>query len=329
MAITIQPIGSPSATQQTTSFVNNGFTTDTNGGIQFPLQQGVPYKSLYHFRLIPQPNYQGCIAGSGGAFEQAAAGNIPLNTVAVAGATVGYNTSTPITYLGQFPCIQLDCEREVSFTWTAPTTAPVNIVITGVDYRGVSISEQLTVDVGNTNNFSSKMYSIIQSINFSANPGVTFRVGNSNTIGLPYLLLNLADVVSCTWNNATINAFNGDVLTGINWRLANAGVPVNVPSLTNAVSTRGRVSLPSSPDGLTILSLCYFVYGADSEVNGNLQNNWYTDITMAAVSNNFSGKAVFPYLTPYDLLGVQYPGNTLPPPQGDGFFQVYTNALAL
>lgn len=101
MSITTQILQSKNQNfiEQTTSFINNGFSSDTNGGVQFPLQRGVPYQSRYAFKVIPQPINTTCVAQS---ILISAAGYIPLNSQNTASTTPqGSFITKSIPYSGE------------------------------------------------------------------------------------------------------------------------------------------------------------------------------------------------------------------------------------
>jgi hypothetical protein len=351
MAITAQPTkvisGTPTIVQgsaQVTSFVNNSFTSDTNGGIQFPLQQGVPMQATYLYTVIPAENNQTCVVTTVGATTS---GYLTLNAVGTT-TTGNYvnNVTTAVTYYGQpiilpsttvsdvvtFPgitspgftggaCIQLDCERCLSFNFASHATQACYITIGGWDYRGVAVSEQLTINSSsNLGVYSSQMYSIIGFIYVSSSTtGAVFTVGSGSNIGLPYACPNPGNLINVSWNN---ESYEDQLVIGNPWRSATDGTANNAPSLTTATSARGCIVAPTTPDGNIQLSVYYLVYGADSETNTNIANLNPSALAQYYVSTNVGGTYVWPYLVPQDLVGMQYPGD-------NAAFTAYTTSLAI
>lgn len=339
MAITTQILDRnnlvTSGIPQTVSFVNNSFTSDTNGGVQFPLQQGVPMQAIYRFKVIPAAVDNTCIAqphtfGSAGfvtfnaASTPAPSGDIPYCTNVIYYKGQVINLPINPNFTGGNGCLKLDCERTICFNWGGATTNNFSITIAGWDYRGTAVCETLSYTSGSPadgETYSTKAYSIIGYIYVSGAPGNAFSVGTefdfgtpeSGGIGLPYFAVNTTDIIMITWGGAVLDETNPDDFTpGHSWREAS-------PSLTSGPS-RGVVTVSSPPDGVTALCVTYFAYGADSETNANLQNLVPSTVVDYKIQENVSGNPVFPYLTPYDLVGMQYPGNM-------DAYQVYADAL--
>jgi hypothetical protein len=328
MAITVQPTNANDqlmlGNQQVTSFVSNSFTTDTNGGVKFPLQEGVPMQTMYLFKVIPAAYLDDCIYAG----NDNISGYVPLLTTGTAGTTVivGYRGQPIITgftptpgFTGGVNVIQLDCERSIGITFNDFTTAETVVTIGGWDYRGIAVSEQLTIPIGETYFASVRPYSIIGYINFSALPGVGIKIGTNNTIGLPYMVTNLTDIINIVYDEEPLS-LTDDVVVGNVWRSATNGVPNNIPEITGTLSARGVINLPAAPDGVAILSVYAFIYGADGETNTNIQNLIPSTLSIYSVSNNVSGEATWPSLVPQDLVGMQYPGD-------NAVFAAYTAAL--
>lgn len=296
-----------SATKQTTSYTNNGFTTDTVGGVTFPLQQGVPYQNLYTFKVIPAVDSNTCVTSS-----QAWPGSGVSYTLNTADTTSGTQTISKYVYYNGTHGIKLDCERAVSLTVSGTTTTTTYITVTGYDYRGVAVSYISGISSGLTGTFCMALpISIVTGIYASANPGVNLSFGNSGadfsdyaTIGLPYYLPSLSYIVSCAWDGESIAVSSSTVKIGNPWR---SSPPTSLGSGTQYA--RGGVILPSAPDGSKMLLVTYFVYGSDSEINSELQNNIQSTLNIVDVQQNTDSQYVWPYLTKYDLVGMQYPGD--------------------
>lgn len=357
MAITTQLLNSKGLiTQgipQTTSFVNNSFSTDTNGGIQFPLQKGVPMKSIYVFKITPAPSgtsaSKTCVAQAQ-AITNTGGGNLTLNAgnsttgspdgyvqnysyrVAYSGAPIvltGDASTLNPRFTGGANCILLDCERTLSITnaGSAATTAPVNVTIGGWDYRGTPVAEQFTIDSGlaaGSNRVSEKTYSIVGYVNISGNAGTNVlwssgifgQAGSSVAgIGLPYFLSDINDCISL-YQAGISYAPSAYVIPGTNWRSLTA------PTITSNAAC-GRLEYPVTPDGQETIVLTYLVYGSDSETNANVQNLYEPTLLQYAFQTNQKTPAqyVLPYLTINDLTGMQYPGDIVQ-------YQAYVKACA-
>lgn len=355
MAITTQLLNSKGLiTQgipQTTSFVNNSFSTDTNGGIQFPLQKGVPMKSIYMFKITPAESIS---ATSKTSIAQAQAitanggGNLTLNAgnsetsqglvdfyshrVAYSGAPIvltGNQSTLNPRFTGGANCILLDCERTVSISngGTAATTAPINVTIGGWDYRGTPVAEQYTINAGlgvGSNKISEKTYSIVGYVNISGNAGASVlweagTYGQATTsvagVGLPYFLSDKNDVISLSQGGVP-QAWQTYVIPGTNWRSLTA------PTITSNAAC-GRLQFPITPNGIDAIALTYLVYGADSETNANVQNLYEPTLLQYSFETNQKTPAqyVLPYLTINDLVGMQYPGDIVQ-------YQAYVKACA-
>lgn len=300
-------------TPQVTSFVNNGFCTDTNGGIQFPLQQGVPMQSIYVWNVIPAQNVGGCIVDSWQpAIPNTGGSYAPLETTATVGGGLVTNVATPITYLGN-PCLLLDCERDLYCSVLLPADEDLTITITGYDYRGVEVVSEFTLDEGETAASSPKMFSIIKSIFLEGSSAYPLSVGTGTNISLPYYAVSENQIMGVLFDNTIVS---GAFTPGYDWRLS-------APTIT---SSSARPYIAVDTDGTSQLTVFMFVYGADSETNANISNFYAPALASYSIQETASSTAdtpiyAFPYLTPYDLVGLQYPGNS-------DFIEIYTNALA-
>lgn len=324
---------------QTTSFVGNGFTTDTCGGVPFPTHRGVPMQTVYTYNVIPAAFSTTCVVNSflyQGNMPEGGI-NVTLNSVdTLSAATVGEPTTSVFTvppYISRVirfnnkSCIQLDCERNLYFIFSGVMATAPMITITGYDYRGVRVQEILETNTTYQFFTSTKPYSLIESINMSSNPQTRLSVGNFSAFGLPYYCPNASSILSMNWNGTYLN--EDDFIPPVNWRFNNPSpsigpFPVFQDEDTFS-SARGMVVPVSSPNDLTgqdALVVQYFVYGADSEVNNNIGNYNQSDISQWWIQRNASDTAyALPYLTSYDLTGVQYPGDS-------AFIESYTDLLA-
>ncbi len=352
MAITTQLLDSKGLiTQgipQTTSFVNNSFSTDTNGGIQFPLQKGVPMKSIYTFKITPAPSGTSAAKTSVAQSQVISAsinmtlnavsastgveGIVPYysNRVAYSGApivlTANASTINP-RFTGGSNCILLDCERTLSITNAAGAATGADAVITigGWDYRGTPVAEQFTFPAGTgagSSKISEKTYSIVGYINVNPGAPVTLSAGTYGLagtsvagVGLPYFLSDINDVISL-YQNGIPQTVATYVIPGTNWR------GLTAPTITNNGAC-GRLQFPITPTGSSTIALTYLVYGADSETNANLQNLYQPTLLQYSFQTNQRTPAqyVSPYLTINDLTGMQYPGDLVQ-------YQAYVKACA-
>lgn len=298
----------PGATKQTTSFTNNGFSTDTLGGFNFPLQKGVPYQNLYTFKVIPAIDSDTCVASSQS--WPGATTSYTLNTTNTVSGT--QLLSTAFLYNG-LPAIRLDCERSVSIKTTGTTTATIAVTISGLDYIGnpLQVVEGITAGFNGSIGLSAPI-SVITSITSSANPGVPLSFGNGGQrIGLPYFLSQLSYVTSCTWDTTAVSINSTNITVGTIWRQT---PPI---SLLFTNTPRGYVTVPTDADGVRPLVITYLVSGSDSEMNGELANLNQSTLKLinanVAVAGNKpgfpTGQYIWPYLTQYDLVGMNYPGD--------------------
>lgn len=293
-----------SAIKQITSYTNNGFTTDTVGGVTFPLQQGIPYQNVYTFKVIPASESNTCVTSS-----QSWPGSTTSYALNTADTLNGTETISKYVYYNGQAGIKLDCERGISMTMAGTTTQTTFITMNGFDYRGIPVSFTGGISSGASGTYSFNYpISIVTSITASANPGVNLSFGNASGgyfnshIGLPYYLANKAFIVNCVWGDDDIDV-STNVTLGQNWRTT---PPVDA-SLN--IGARGNVQLGSAADGESMLIVTYFVYGSDSEMNSELQNNIQSTLNIVQVQQNSDDQYIWPYLTKYDLVGMQYPGD--------------------
>lgn len=295
---------------QMTSYVQNGMSTDINGTL-FPLQSGVPLQNLYLFDIIPAYLSSNCISNS----NTWQPGGQPLNQTNTGSDNNIISTALNLKNITGFGIsnrdvtgILLDCERGISLSFSGGTLiANTTVTVTGFDYLGnaLQFSQALSGTVGTV--YINQPISIVTSVVFSANfnPGgsgavTNVAIGNSNIIGLPYYLPNLNSLIQVGW---TGSEFLSTVTPGNNWRITN---PSSTP-----VPVRGSVNLPSNADGENLLTVLYYVYGSDSELNAELNNANQSSLKIASIqtSTGSNPQTVIPYLTQYDLTGVVYPAD--------------------
>lgn len=304
MALTTPVVG---ANIEKPTYLPNGLNLDVTG-TNFPLQQGVPLQNVYMFKVVPAPESTTCIAASGSWLG--ATTSYTLRTSAVtSGAFV---ISSPVTVSG-VAGVKLDCERGVSVTFASASTQDTTFIFTGYDYRGVAIqfSQPLGSGVTGTINVGTPM-SIITSITATANPGVNVSFGNAASsggtgswIGLPYACRLLGYVVAANWNGIPFTVSSANSYLADPWR---ANPPTSLPDGTSDIA-RGIVELPSVSDGSKVLTLTYFVEGSDKELDGQLSVRNQSALNLLQVEQNSNDEFVWPNLTTYDLVGMQYPGD--------------------
>lgn len=298
----------PTAKPQTTSYTNNGFSTDTiPGGVNFPLQQGVPYQNLYTFKVIPVVNNSTCIGQA-----QTWPGASTSYTFNSSNTVVDDKIITKAVSYNNFQAIKMDCERSVCITTTVAATDTSVVTITGYDYRGVSISASVTLESGEHGHYITYVpFSIVTSVIADVDPGVEVSIGNGNAesgyvvIGFPYALCQSEFLIDYTYGTETVN--RGNIIVANPWRLT---PPLTqIQDITDNSSARGGIYFPFLIDGTSPLVVTYLVGGSDSEMNAEIQNEIQSTLNIVGVQKNTSEKYVIPYLTKYDLVGMQYPGD--------------------
>lgn len=291
---------------QVTSHTLNGFTVGVNS-VQFPLQTDVPLQPIYTFKVVPAVVAAACIAPSFAFSGTIPGGGWVLPLVTTIQGTAPNITATPLNFLGT-PGVFLDCERAVKFYYSGTVTTTHTITVTGYDYLGTALNQAITVTTGTTAN-TTACFAIVTSIVFSTNPGsgVSVTVGTSGIIGLPYFLSTAQFVTYSSWNGTTLAAGSGTVNVGYNWR-QNGGQ-------STTTIARGSVNTgTNAPDGTRMLVISYYVYGADSEANAEVQNLNQSSLKIYNFKKNATSEypaPIFatPYFTKYDLTGVQFVGD--------------------
>lgn len=319
MAITYPALPGQNIIQQVTGSTTNGYSQGVNL-ISFPQNNAIPVQTDYTFIAVPATPSATAIAQVQTPTNNA----LVLNTVNTPAPPVALNVfieSIVSPYLGS-NCIVLDMERQAKLTFSAkPTTVGVTATMNGYDYRGVQCtqtSSALNAISGTTYLFPNPI-SVIQSITFSASLGgsPTVSAGTNSSIGLPYYLHDLSFVSNLWWNNSPVTPSTSNISIGNNWR---SGPPLTAASVT--VPCRGLVNLPSAPTSAAKLVCSYFVYGEDSELNGQIANLNQSSLSIAGITPNTSLTAfVMPTLLVPDTTGVQYPGDLT-------FATAYANQLA-
>lgn len=298
----------PRPVRQSTSYMKNGMSYDLNGkgGVPFTLQSGVPLQNLYMFRVIPASLSSVCISN----LNTWQVTGQPLNQVNTGSGNNIISKAINLKNLTGFgianrdvSAILLDCERCISLNFPTVTTSDTEVTATGYDFLGNRIIVTADVPSGTTRQVLSNPMSIVESVVFSENPGVSIQVGNSNNIGLPYYLTNKSYIISCTWNGSAINPQTSQVQAAHNWRVST--------TTSTSGATRGYITTSSNTDGTALLTCCYYVMGSDSEVEAELNNAIQSTLKIASIqiSTGSNPQNVIPQLTQYDLTGVVYPND--------------------
>lgn len=314
------------AIPQTTSYVQNGFRVDTNQ-VQQILGAGVPQPTMCLYNVIPAAAVNNYVA-----VQQAVQPNVPLTLTA----------ANSITFLGQYPVVELDCQRGLSVTvYTGNTTAATTITVTGYDDRNVAVTATgtlptatvpgtypLGVGANITTGTTGKCFSSISSVTCTANPGQQISIGTGLRIGLPYFLPRKSYISNIIWNTAILAISSTNIVSGFQFNpIAVSPYPLNYPATVTAQTTdaRGFVDLSLNgvfaPNGQVLLSVYYYVYGADSYLQAQLTNMEPTAIGQTQIGGNTApgviaqdpaGNNIFSYnqfqMLAWDEVGAQFPG---------------------
>jgi len=129
-----------------------------------------------------------------------------------------------------------------NFTGTLSAVGSCTVIVTGYDYLGQPMREQL--GVANSLTLGQKMFADISSISFSAVAGLTLNLGFGNILGVPYKVLN-TQMLGETVNDLVPTA--GALQTGVTVQTLTSGDP------------RGRYTPNQSPGGTTFYRFTCFV----------------------------------------------------------------------
>lgn len=297
--------------KQSTTYIQNGLASDIFG-VKTPTGQGLSVPSLCRYTIIPTYNNDSYVCSLQ---------NVVQNQYLAFRAT--YST----TYNGQ-TVVLLDCARSLQVESNAVLTgADYSVLISGYDINYKFIQETVFILNGATRGYSVKMFLIVVSV--LSNYTTTFRVqvGTYNKFGLPFYLKNKTCIDRVTWNDVDVALAN--VTPGYNWRATG-----NV-SLTTSDNNGSVLVDAGTPNSQYILSIQYYCYGADSELANNLNNQVMgtfpsavpsrqistSIITFSNVQRNATNtQYVYGGITPYDLIGPQYP-------EDNAFLSTYRTVL--
>jgi hypothetical protein len=262
------------------------------------------------FTVVPVAANASCISPYNSWFP----GGQPLNTNTQ--GTAPNIAATPIVINGETGLL-LDCERRVSVTINlgnaGDTTNPV--VLRGYDryLNPVMTYFNMPAPVGNPQTvvFPNPVL-IVMSVtfqeSFAGSGGPLACVGTTDDIGLPYYARE-DFVIKSTWAEADVDP--DLIVYGYNWRDGNTSTTIiSSSAVTSTGPTRGYITLPSASNNSAKLTCTYLVYGADNEMNSELNVlNQSTSNIVRVQPNTVTGASVLPSITQYDLKGVVYPAD--------------------
>ena len=308
------------STDTQATYLMNGLACDITG-YKAPITKGVYLQNHYLYNVIPLAQNTSAIAAS-----QRVVATGSTDPDQAFSITLSFNDS--VILRGSERYTLADCPRIPLLNFGAGVTVGVTTVtITGLDNNLKLLVAQQQIPIGATGIVvSNKAFYLISKIFFSSDPGVAVSVGWSDYIGIPHFVPSSNYVHSIKWNGAAIadNLFT----PGFKWRttstdslnanyLAPTGFTADAHGYVN-LSTQG-----SRPNGSRMLSIFYYVYGADAELYAQAQNSIVIDSTYQTIvyaspigqlpiRTNTSGVTfVDPYLIEQDLTGAQYPGDQL------------------
>lgn len=308
--------------QSNATFNTNGYASDIVG-FNGPFSKGVNISPYCTFFYVPTPADNVFVAA-----PQVITAGVPIVLNAI-------NISTT-QFQGVYP-LQLDWQRGLNIIPSngVATDIATTVTTTGWDFYNTPLTANTLIPIGTVSGQEAstvdKMFYRIASITFSAfpynNPTQTTSVGIGRRLGLPFYLNNLASVDSYYWADATrpytspyydnaspALANTVRITAGFPWRSNPAGAIANTANNNDAL---GFVDLPSDPDGVKVLKVKYYVYGADpylyaqlqNEVNGSLPKNVTAKILVNVQRNASNTKWVLPYLVKQDEVAPQMPGD--------------------
>jgi hypothetical protein len=199
------------------SSIANGTSLTFHGNILFddpaPMDLGIgPLGRIYVWDIIPQT-----LGASNIAAAQTTSSTIAL--------TAGTSVKSVVNTYGQ-TVLQLDCPRAVSIVSGAGTLTNRTVTITGYDYYGQPMTEQIaTGTVQSTTVKGKKAFFTIVSASISGALGATIAIGTTDILGIPVRVFNVAYIASVKTNStlaqdtgtfvaadtATATATTGDV----------------------------------------------------------------------------------------------------------------------
>lgn len=313
----------PPLVPQTVSYVSNGISSDVCQVQTYFRNQGVSMPPYFQYNVIPNATNTTSVA-----LSQAIQAGTPMTLVS-AGA---------IAFLGNSGVVVLDCFRPLLFTLSGAVGAGnFTVTVRGWDNRNVAVTASKTINTATgTSFFIQKSFSLIRDIVWTTTPGVNVSVGIGQQIGLPFYMPLIQYFADTSWNSADFDIyanFNGPTANFISpndWRVEYAGDPYPNHVLPNATSkdARGIIQLNGAgtgqdPNGTSMFSANLYVYGADSYLQAQLQNNVVSAQKQVGgileLTSPFTpfpmNQSAPPTLVSADEVGWQYPGdNSYNPP---------------
>jgi hypothetical protein len=191
-----------------------------------PMDVGVgPLGRVYVWDVVPQTLVANNIAASQ---TPAAAGALTL-TAGTSVTSVVLNTGVTV--------LQLDCPRAVSITQVTGGTARA-FTVSGYDYYGQAMSEQITSVAAATTNGKKAFYQISGITVAGGGTTTAITVGTTDILGAPVRILDLGYIVHAGYNNTLAD---------------NAGTAVAAVTATATTTTgdvRGTFVPASATDGI-------------------------------------------------------------------------------
>ena len=159
-----------------------------------PMSLGVgPLGRIYIWDVIPEAKQ---VANISAAVIYAAAGS----------ATLAAGTSTQsVVRTDGTTVIQLDCPRAVSVTTGSGSPASANFTISGYDYYGQPMTEQITTVANATTPGNKAFYQIASVVGAGGGSGAAVTVGTTDKLGLPLRVFDAGYIVRAGWNNTLAN----------------------------------------------------------------------------------------------------------------------------
>ena len=324
--------------QVQSTYLQNGLSADI-AEYKTPIGKGIVYQHNYTYNVVPAQldvnNVAGNDTGSAGTqvpYERTIV--LPETNVPtiVYGVVLRSNTVRVLTNPSD-KYIAMDCLRVPIVVFSAPTTAPTDVYIFGLDNNFKFLIDKITVAAGtNGNVYFNKSFLLIKDVIFTSVPGVPISVGRGNKFGLPHLVTDLNYIHSLKWNNAALNT--NTFTAGLIWRSTTTNPQTKTPNVSSSDS-HGLIDLSAQgqlPDFIRLLTVHYYVYGTDAELNAQVQNaanpdpnnGFYNTSAVQQVSlqlNASGSNYAMPYLVEQDMTGAQYPGDEV-------FMSKYRLALA-
>src|ERR1700740_2629292 len=193
--------------------------------------------------------------------------------------------------------VQLDCTRLVYITLDSEPDDPLTLLITGYDRRFIEYQAEVTIGTSSISGSTNSGFYGITSIEVSSNVGdysAGISVGTNNYITLPYFSCGSANfVIQMTYNSASISPYTY-LTAAANWRTTE-------PLLTSN-DCKGAIQLPSSPNGLKLFTILYWVYGEDADLQRRLQSGDTSAYELIGEPNPASTTVPYPADIPPPLL---------------------------